>query len=218
MTPPPEMAQFQVTTSSDWATSAPSPAAIASAVWNSVPQPPKAIPQAAMLTKTTAGSLSRETKRQRGAGKDQAARQDQRAQPAIDQNSRDPYACKRRKAENEKHKVHPIAQARRNHEGGNVGVEDVVGEDEGERDHHDRANPGNREDLRRANRHALPRRQPRKVGRSERYPCDERERKCAKDPEDAAPSDRLAHKGSGGNANRHRHRHADHRNGDRPPA
>ncbi len=57
MTPPPAIARFQAVTSIDCATSADSPAVLASAVWNSVGAPPNARPHAATAVVTTAGSL-----------------------------------------------------------------------------------------------------------------------------------------------------------------
>ena len=147
MTPPPEMEPFHVTTSSDCATSAPSPAAIASAVWNSVAQPPKAIPQAATLMNTTAGSRPANPSASDAPAKMRLLARIERAQPAVDQDPGDPDADNRGEAEDEEHKVDALAQARRNNERRDIGVEDVMGEDEGEGYHQHRAHAGIRERL-----------------------------------------------------------------------
>ena len=97
-----------------------------------------------------------QAERQRSAGEEEAAHQSELTEPTVDQKSGDPDASQSRKAKDEQDKIDAAAQARGNHERRDVGVEDVVGEDEGERDDHHRPHAGNREHL--THRRALARR------------------------------------------------------------
>ncbi|MNV37220.1 hypothetical protein D3C71_1287320 [compost metagenome] len=146
---------------------------------------------------------------ERGKGEGGKARQHAGAQVTVNQLPRDPYAGERGRAKYEQDEIDPPAQPGRRHEGGDVGVEDVMGKHPGDHDAQHRADPWRREHL--AQRHPFVGGLPGIVRHLGQHPGDQHQRQGGHDPERHAPAYRRPQQGAQRNAQRQRDRGAHHR-------